>query len=353
MSSVTSIPQTRSIFRPTDPSDLARITDLLARAFKTSPTAPYVNPLLMNWKYWEPREDWAGPRSYVLERNNVLVAHAGIWPVTLLNDRGERVTGIHMIDWAAAENSPGAGIALIQKLAGIFDFIFCIGGSDVAQKVLPTVGFITHTRTLRGARPLRAIRQILSHPDRSWKLPPRLVRNFLWSVYPRVAPKSGWNSLPIAAEQSADLLNTISSAKHFLPRSPGFFEYLLRCPGAALQLHMVHDPNGPRGVFALSRVGRQIRLAGLWLRDPDNECWTQAYILAQRAAAKIADACEFAASTSQGASGNAATASGLRVWSGPAVYLLDKNRIVSGDFQFQLCDNDAFFSNSGRVSYWT
>src|ERR1700747_2425560 len=115
MSNVASLPQTKSTLRPALPSDLPRIAGLLVRAFKSTADAPYISPRLMQWKYWQPRQDWAGPRSYVLERNADLLAHVGIWPVTLLNSRGEHIKGIHMIDWAAAENSPGAGIALVQK----------------------------------------------------------------------------------------------------------------------------------------------------------------------------------------------------------------------------------------------
>ena len=353
MSNVASIPQTKSIFRATDPSDLPRVTELLTRVFGSSVNAPYVDPLLMKWKYWDPREDFEGPRSYVLERNNLLLAHAGLWPVTMRNGGGERVRGIHMMDWAAAPNAPGAGLALVQKLSGMFDFIYGIGGSEITQKVLPALGFIEHATTWRGARPLRPLRQILSHPDRNWKLPARLVRNVLWSLYPMVAPKSGWEVVATTPQQSADLLTALSRGKDFLPRTQAFFEYLLRCPNATFQLHMVHDPGGARGLFALARVRRQVRLAGLWLRDPDHESWKQAHILAQKSAAQIEEGCEFVALGTQGRSADAATSSGLHLCGGPAVYLLDKKRNLSRDVQFQLCDNDSVFSDSGRVGYWT
>ena len=353
MTNVASIPQTKATFRPTDSSDLPRIVDLLTRAFRSSVQAPYVNPALMKWKYWEPREDWNGPRGYVLERNNALLAHAGLWPVTLLGTNGERVIGIHMMDWAAASDAPGAGIALVQKLLGMFDFIYAIGGSEMTQKALPALGFRQHTITWRATRPLRPVRQILSHPDRNWKLPPRLVRNFVWSLYPIAVPKNGWKAIAIAPQQSAHLLNAISRDAHFLPRTQGFFEYLLRCPNAAFQLYMMQEPNGERGIFVLARVRRQVRLAGLWLRDPDHESWKQAYLLARRSAAQIAEGCEFVALGTQGPSADAATSSGLHLCDGPVVYLLDKKRNLTRNFQFQLCDYDSVFSDSGRVGYWS
>jgi hypothetical protein len=353
MSSVATAPQTNSTFRPAFPSDLPRITELLIRAFKSPPDAPYISPRLMQWKYWQPREDWAGPRSYVLERNGILFAHIGIWPATLLNTKGERITGVHIIDWAAARNSPGAGTDLMKKLAEMFDFVYCIGGSHSAQKVLPALGFTQYTTTWRGARPLRPVRQILSHPDRNWKLPARLVRNFLWSIYPAVAAQNGWKSAPTTPQDSADLLKSISSGTPSFPRSQAFFDYLRNCPNATVQLHTVHDPHGPRGFFALARVFHQVRLAGLWLRDPDFESLRQAYILAQHSAAEITGVYEFVALNTQGQSCDAASSAGLHLSAGPIVYVLDKKQNLSANIQFQLCDNDAFFSHNGRASYWS
>jgi len=49
-----------------------------------------------------------------------------------------------MIDWASAEEAPGAGLVLVQTLAGIFDFILAIGGSAMTQKALPSFGFVEH-----------------------------------------------------------------------------------------------------------------------------------------------------------------------------------------------------------------
>src|SRR4029077_19084293 len=36
----------------------------------------------LDWKYWQPRDDWAGPRSFVVTRGNELIAHAAIVPGT-------------------------------------------------------------------------------------------------------------------------------------------------------------------------------------------------------------------------------------------------------------------------------
>src|SRR3984893_13934269 len=165
--------------RPTSVSDLRGIRQFLQRVFNTSQDSPFLDPSVMAWKYWDRRDDWEGPRSFVLERNDVIVAHVGIYPLTF--GTGE-VRGVHMIDWASAKDCPGAGLALVRKLNTMFDFIYAIGGSEMTRKVLPAFGFVEYARQWRGARPLRPFQQILKHQYRNWKLAPRLVRNFLWAL---------------------------------------------------------------------------------------------------------------------------------------------------------------------------
>jgi len=307
----------------------------------------------MKWKYWDSREDWTGPRSYLLERGGVVVAHAGLWPVAFTTRSGELVQGIQMIDWAAARDAAGTGIVLVEKLAGIFDFIYSIGGSEMTQEVLPAFGFCEHARTWRGARPFRPVTQILSHPQRNWKLGPRLVRNSLWALYPPLR-SAGWQSTALLPRAiPSDLTNRLSSGTPFFPRPPAFFEYLLRCPGAKFQLHLVRDPDGPRGLFALASVRRQLRVAGVWLCNPNMKALSEAYVLSQQAAANMPNVCELVVQGTEDQSSKAAAAAGFRIWPGPTVYLLDKKSKLTERFEFQLCDDDSTFFDNGGVSYWT
>ncbi|MGH9558822.1 MAG: hypothetical protein ACRD30_06235, partial [Bryobacteraceae bacterium] len=114
--------------RPAEPGDLSAIRELLQRAFRVSADAPFLNPALMQWKYWEAREDWTEPRAYILERDGAIAAHAGIMPVSF---GGGTIRGVQMIDWASAQDSPGAGLSLVQQLAARFDFIYSIGGGEM------------------------------------------------------------------------------------------------------------------------------------------------------------------------------------------------------------------------------
>src|ERR1700691_5918774 len=97
--------------RPTTIADEERLIEFLTRAFATDRKANFLNPAMLRWKYWDPRGDFAEPRSFVMERDGQIVAHVGLWPVTVRT--GARVEhGIHAMDWAAAPQAPGAGVTL-------------------------------------------------------------------------------------------------------------------------------------------------------------------------------------------------------------------------------------------------
>jgi hypothetical protein len=342
----------KSSFRPTSVDDLGALRQFLQRVFNTSIDAPFLEVSVMKWKYWDRRDDWEGPRSYVLEREGVIVAHAGIWPVNL----GE-VRGVQMIDWASAKESPGAGLAVLQKLNNLFDFIYSIGGSEMTCKILPAFGFAECTKQWRGARPLRPLRQIATHQHRNWKLAPRLARNFLWSL-PKAKDRlnEGWKSEEICpGEVSAGFCSQSMAETHFSPRSPGFFEYLLRCPVIRTRLYAIRDKDGPRGHFAVGVLRGQARVAGVWLSDPNLQAWQAAWSLAQKAAGRLEGACEIATAGSEGISEQAAVHAGLRIAGHTPVFLLNKKGKLSlpPDFQFQLSDDDAFFLDAGNSSYWT
>jgi len=70
-----------------------------------------------------------------------IVAHAGVWPVTVRNG-ASRERGVHMIDWGRTGGA-GAGVSLLQRLTKEYDFVYSIGGSETTQSVLPRFGFRT------------------------------------------------------------------------------------------------------------------------------------------------------------------------------------------------------------------
>lgn len=344
----------KSSLRPTSVEDLSNVRQFLQRTFNADHDAPFLDPSVLAWKYWDHRDDWEGPRAYVLERNGVIVAHAGIYPVSF---GAERIRGIQMIDWAAAKEYPGSGLTLVQKLADMFDFIYSIGGSEMTRKILPAFGFAEYTRQWNGARLLHPLKQIRTHQRRNWKLAPRLVRNLVWTLRrsPRAGSDESWKSEEIgSSEVSEGFYSQSMCDAAFSPRPPAFFDYLLRCPAMQVRLYGIRHRLEPKGHFAVGVLRGQARIAGIWIRDPDPEGWRAAYSLAQQAAMRLEGAYEVVAAGTEGASEQGAVRSGLHIMRYAQVYLLNrKGKLrLPRDFQFQLCDDDAFFFDPGYASYW-
>ncbi|MEO8051851.1 MAG: hypothetical protein ABI833_15645 [Acidobacteriota bacterium] len=343
----------KSSLRPTSVDDLDALRQFLARAFGLGLEAPFLDRATLAWKYWERRDDWTGPRGYILERDGAIVAHAGIWPMTF---NAGAIRGVQMIDWASDKEAPGAGLALVQKMSAMFDFMYSIGGSEMTCKVLPAFGFVEYAQEWKGVRPLRPVQQILTHQTRTWKLVPRLVRNSMWAMPQGVSPHKSWKALEILPEEvSLEFCPPSAAAANFSPRPPAFFEYLLRCPVARFRLYGILDEGEAKGHFAVGVVRGQARIAGVWLRQPTCEAWTAAYLLAQQTAMRMKEACEIVAVGSEGPSRLGAVQAGFRILQGPVVYMLDKKKklSLSPEFQFQLSDDDGAFLDTGATAYWS
>ena len=163
------------LWRPTNGDDEKRLSEFLTRMF--SANAGLVSSSMLRWKYWVPREDWPEPRSFCMERDGRIIAHVGLWPVTVQNGT-KRERGVHAMDWAADPHARGAGWALIKNLTRTFDFVYGIGGEEITRAILPKLGFRTVAEALTWARPAscaiaraRCVLPLLIVEQRSWARP--------------------------------------------------------------------------------------------------------------------------------------------------------------------------------------
>ena len=337
-----------SVCRPTTAADEERLIDFLIRVFAADPEAPFLAPSLLRWKYWEPRADWPGPRSFVLERDGRIAAHAGIWPVTVKTGaKSER--GVHMIDWASDPQAPGSGVALLQRLTKSYDFVYAVGGSDMTQSILPKFGFRNVAEALTWARPIRPWRQMLQHQSKDWRLPLRLARNIWWSAAPPRVIEPGWAAVEPDAG-GAEGLAVLASE-----RDESFFRYLRQCPAARCLTFDIVNKGRKAGFFALSVLREQTRLAGVWLERPSSENWRTAFHLAQGAALKYTGTSELVARCATQASAAAAGQAGMRLRARTPVFLFRKD-FGSGalPLQFHLCDDyDALLLTGRRAGFLT
>jgi hypothetical protein len=333
-----------SLIRPTTIQDETQIIDFLARIFPLADHATLVDPSLLRWKYWEPRLDCPDPRSFVLERDGRIVAHVGLWPVTV-RIGGNRERGVNMIDWSSDPLAPGAGLSLLQRMTRSYDFVYSIGGSEMTQTILPKFGFRTVAQTLSWARPIRPWRQMLHHQSRDLRLPLRLARNIWWSRTPARAIARGWAAVEAGAGAGPDFP---------AERDDAFFRYLQQCPAARCLTFHILSQSRKVGFFALSILREQTRITGVWLEDPSPENWRTAFHLAQEAALRHTDTSEIIATGATEASARAAGEAGMRLRGSLPVFLFRKSGGTDAvPLQFQLSDHDAFFRGGRLADFWT
>ncbi len=340
------------VFRPTTPLDERELIEFLAKAFFVPLESPFLRSELIRWKYWDLREDYSEPRSYVVESDGQMVAHAGIWPV-LFRMGTQMIRGAHMIDWASDRSAAGVGTIVAKRIMQLFDFVYTVGGSADARRVLPALGFRSIKPVWSAARPLRPGRQMLRHQQRGWKTPARFIRNMVWSLLPRRVESQGWSLGP------ANLVDTSDEPAALGPdgclgRSPAFFRYLQRCPSARVEVLQLNKDGQDEGRVAISYLSNQARIAGIWLHRSSAEALLAAYRLAEGASRSADMALEVTANGSTEKRAKAAATAGLRIRGYRPAYVFSRQLAVGeSTFDFQAADNDGAFFSDARPEFLT
>lgn len=331
--------------RPTTVSDEDQLTEFLTRVFTAN--AGLVNSTMLRWKYWTPRLDCPEPRSFVMERDGHIVAHVGLWPVTVRTGTKTEL-GVHAMDWAADPHTLGAGWTLFMSLTKSHDFVYGIGGEEVTRAILPKLGFRAVTETSTWARPIRPVRQILKHQSKDLRLAPRFARNIWWSRMPPRRVPRGW----AAVEAGMDTAGVAVLAGE---RDESFFRYLQQCPVAPCLTFNLVNEGRTVGFLAMSVLGEQARVAGIWLGKSSPEDWRIAFHLAQDAALRHTNASEVVARCRTEASAIGASQAGMRLRARTPVLLFRKDGDLEllPPLQFQLCDSDALFITGGTATFLT
>lgn len=335
-------------FRATQADEMADVKRFLARVFGSPDDSPFIDDANLRWKYYQPREDFAGSRSFVYTNAGRIVAHACAWPLRFVFN-GEALSGIHPIDWAATNEIPAVGALLLRQMRTLADVSVCIGGTDVAQKVIAQSGFKPIGEMRFYSRPLRPFRQFLTHQRRNIKLPARWLRNMVWAQRSGHARPTGWNATPAEPDQiSTGVLSSTSK------RTPAQFRYLMTCPAARFTLYIVRQNEAPRGYFLLSFVPGQARIADAWI-DGDLREWTVLYQLAVAEAFEDAGAAEVTGASCLAIGQQALEQIGFRCHRNLPVMLCDPKRRLSGAPMphLQLIDNDFAFWHPDRPDYET
>ena len=328
-------------------SDLVR--NFLQDIFKPSGDALFISPAQLHWKCWEPHPFWTGSRSYgFLDDAGNLTAHACAWPFNLRTTEGT-LTGVHPIDWAANPKARGAGAQLLKQVRVLRDICCCTGGTDIAQVVVRQSGFKPAATMQMLARPLRPLRQALTHQRRNWKLPARLLRNTAW-IMNGISHPAGWTAWQIQPSELPDaVLPTPSANQAVGVRSAALFEYLAKCPSARYELWRISYGGEPRGYFLLSFVPGQARIADAWVSDGN---WSALYALAIKVAFQERSSAEIVTGATLAEALQGAQACGFRPSGECTVMLYDPHSKLK-NIHWQMIDNDSSFLHDNHIEYVT
>jgi len=344
-----------SVFVPIPESEQQSVGELLTRTFHSDPEAVSFRPDVLRWKYFSAHPQWDGTRSYGVKHSDELVAHGGVWPVCL-RSRSNKVSAIHLIDWAATKGSPGAGILLVRKFAQMTDVLLTIGGSADTRAILPKLGY-KHSNDLRYyARVVRPWLQFRTSPQRNWKVPLRLVRNALWSLGSKRVPES-WRATRVSQFDNSHQAVLAGSPGDVICswRSPSSLNYVLACPAAEFSGFSILADDKQRGYFVLAKLGGQTRIVEIRLDREDQQTWLAACKLATHVAAQDPETCEIVTATSQESIATAFQNVGFRLRRSDPIYAFDPRGLLTDASRLGLSmlDGDACFLKDPHHPYLT
>ncbi len=335
-------------FEATRPEEIAELAEFLRVAFSAPQSAAFLEPALLRWKYFAPRPDWSGPRSYMLRQDGRIVAHGCAWPVILRGASGREVASARVIDWAASAAVPGAGVVLFRKMAALADTLLAVGGSPDTRALLPNMGFRRLGELGIYALPLRPWKQFKDRGGRGGKGWLRLARNAAWRGM------QAWTEKSRAGLWSVRRIDCFDAAFPS-PRPVEHLNFLLRCPAAAFSGYAIERGGVRAGGFVLVRIRHQARIAALWIAPENRGELPAAYAAAIDAAQRDGEAYEVKAAATEEAARRAIETAGLRRRGGEPVYVYDRARKLedAGPPALELLDGDECWLDAPDFPYET
>jgi hypothetical protein len=302
---------------------------------------------VLRWKCFAPHPFWEGSRGYALRYKNEIAAFGCVVPCRFLTGSGT-VASCNVIDWAASKAVPGAGIMLYRHIQGLTGTMINIGGTADARNVLPKIGFQARADIQHYTRVLQPWHHFRMADRKDWKSPLRLARDYReLGRAPQAAGLaltarrvSSFDGAPAEVFPDPSITRQIVCA-----RTPESLGYFLACPAAKVEAYLLDRDRTPAGYFLLSRVGRQCRIADLWIRSADRQAWAEAYAAATVAARTDPHTTEVTVATSSSLQTGALEQAGYRRTHTEPVFVLDPGRLLGdrNDLAVSLLENDGFY----------
>jgi len=300
---------------------------------------------VLRWKCFAPHPFWEGSRGYALRYKGEIAAFGCVVPCRFLTGSGT-VASCNVIDWAASKAVPGAGIMLYRHIQGLTGTMINIGGTADARNVLPKIGFQARTDIHHYTRVLRPWRHFRMADRKDWKSPLRLARDYR-ELGRATTPQAEACATRVSSFDGApaEVFPDPSITRQVVcTRTPESLGYSLACPAANVEAYLLEREQAP-GYFLLSRVGRQCRIADLWIRSADRQAWADAYDDAAAAARTDSDTTEVTAAASSPLQTGALEQAGYRRTHSEPVFVLDPGRLLEdrNDLAVSLLENDGFY----------
>jgi hypothetical protein len=269
------------------PSDAGEIIDFLRTAFQADGDARFLAPATIQWKYFTPRPDWIGSRSYAYRDGGRIVAHGCVVPITL-PFVGGTVRLISVADWAAATSIRGIGRSLMADLTALVDARLAFGGSPMGRTLLQrsklSAPFSSCRRGFRIIRPLRAPSSSGTNVVVSAL---RWARDSTRLAMLPFASHGEWRAtvVPCFDDTLPDAARANGRSDFVLPlRTPALLNYMLACPAARVCGYHLTWRGRPRGHLLLFCVNRQVRVGDLQIDSVLDDDWKVCHALAVRVA---------------------------------------------------------------------
>jgi hypothetical protein len=342
---------TRS-FRPSTPADVPAVVGL----FEEAGLRPNVEPQDLQWKYWQPRADWPGPRSFVLTNGSEPMAHGAVIPGWCAWG-AQRIKVIHVIDWAARSGAHGAGTTLLKHIGQQVQALLAVGGSTRSLQILPHIGFRVVGAVSGFVRPLHPWRLRERGESARWRLLPRLARSFAWTLGAPAAPRTDWQVRRLAVEeipQIAPVFPIPTRQMAVFERSVELLRYAVSCPIVPMALFAVERAGRVRGYFLLASAPGQVRIADCWMDSADPADWRAALLCAVEQAKQDPQAAELVTWASHPLLAESLHTCGFHVRFRVPIQMraAGEGSMPAGPLHVQMLDSDAAFFHEGRSEFW-
>ena len=278
--------------RAVERKDLRELGEFLVRVYKFEPSDFHFTPQLLEWKYLYPKTGWKGGRSYVLEREGKIVAHAGVGPVSFHLPSGQTVSSVTIMDWAADPAIPFVGIKLFRKLMAMAPTSFIIGGAAITRQIIPRMGFGLAGNAVTYSAWLRPWREFHGRPL-SQRSILRLLHGMMRPIRRSNKLRGAWKFVPVS--EFDDSLQPILMGRKrpwtFPQRTVADLNYLLKCPHLEMRGFLLKRGDRLGGYFVMGKSGWETRLLDLVVDSENGNDWKRACAAVTNAALIDRDVC--------------------------------------------------------------